>query len=119
LSDTQSQETLKVLAELMPLSNVHQAGGGGGRSLRRRPGGTLNDWAFCAKRRREMSYKEAVREKIESSTARQQERGALWEEITSAYEKSGAQAVESTLTKKIGHLAVESRHVLEKLERML
>ena len=66
-----------------------------------------------------MSYQETVRKKIESSTARQEERGALWGEITSAYEEGGAQGVESVLTKKMGDLAVESRHVLEKLERML
>ena len=66
-----------------------------------------------------MTYKEMVREKIESRTARQEERSELWVEISNAYEEGGTQGVESVLTKKMGDLAVEFRHVLEKLERML
>ena len=66
-----------------------------------------------------MSYQETVRKKIESSTARQEERSELWVEISNAYEEGGTQGVESVLTKKMGALAVEFRHLLEKLERML
>ena len=66
-----------------------------------------------------MTYKETVREKIESRTARQGERSELWAEISNAYDEGGMEGVESMLTKKMGDLAVEFRHVLEKLERML
>jgi hypothetical protein len=66
-----------------------------------------------------MSYQETVRKKIESSTARHEERGALWGDITNAYDKGGARDVELVLTSTMEDLAVEFRHVLEKLERML
>ena len=66
-----------------------------------------------------MSYQETVRRKIESSTARQEERSELWVEICSAYEEGGTQGVESMLANKMAVLAVQFRHVLAKLDRML
>jgi hypothetical protein len=66
-----------------------------------------------------MTYQEIVRDKIESTTARQADRSALWDDMTSAYDEGGAQALESLLTKQMDNLAVEYRHVLKKLERML
>jgi len=66
-----------------------------------------------------MTYVATVREKIASSTGRQEERSQLWAEITKGYEQGGAQAVESMLNKKMEDLAVQFRHVLGKLERML
>jgi len=83
------------------------------------PAGATSALALCARRRCEMTYKETVREKIENSTARQEERSELWAEISNAYEEGGIEGVELMLTKKMGDLAVEFRHVLEKLERML
>jgi hypothetical protein len=66
-----------------------------------------------------MTYVATVREKIASSTARQEERSQLWAEIANADEEGGTQGVESMLTKKMEDLAVQFRHVLGKLERML
>lgn len=66
-----------------------------------------------------MSYQETVREKIESSMARQEERSELWAHITNAYEEGGIKEVESAVTKKMEELSVEFEHLLEKLERML
>jgi hypothetical protein len=66
-----------------------------------------------------MTYQETVRERIESGMARQEERSGLWAEIANADEEGGTQGVESMLTKKMEALAVQFRHVLGKLERML
>ena len=66
-----------------------------------------------------MTYQETVRERIESGMARQEERSGLWAEIADADEEGGTQGVESMLNKKMEDLAVQFRHVLGKLERML
>jgi hypothetical protein len=66
-----------------------------------------------------MTYRKAVQQKIDSSTARQDERAELWGEIAKAHEEGGARDVELVLTSKMEDLAVEFHHVLEKLERML
>ena len=83
------------------------------------PAGATSALALCARKRREMTYKETVRGKIESSTARQAERSELWAEMSNAYEEGGIDEIEAKLTQKMGDLTVEFRHVLEKLERML
>jgi hypothetical protein len=66
-----------------------------------------------------MGYEETVGEKIRSSTARKEQRSELWADIAKAYEEGGAGEVESLLAEKMEGLAVEFRHVLEKLKRML
>jgi len=66
-----------------------------------------------------MTYKETVRERIESREARQEERKKLWMDISTAYEEGGVEGIESTLAEKMEMLNVEFRHLLEKLERML
>ncbi|HUS70470.1 MAG TPA: hypothetical protein VM075_06825 [Anaerolineae bacterium] len=66
-----------------------------------------------------MTYKERVREKIASGTARREERSQLWEEITKAYEEGSIEQVESALTAGMADITLEFRHLLEKLEHLL
>jgi hypothetical protein len=66
-----------------------------------------------------MSYQETVREKIESSMARQEQRKELWADISKAYQEGGTAEIESALAKRMEDLSAEFGYVLEKLTRML
>lgn len=66
-----------------------------------------------------MSYRETVRDRIESSGTREEERRELWAEISTAYEEGGMEPIESLLAERMDKLSVEFRHLLDKLGEML
>lgn len=67
----------------------------------------------------DMSYRETVRDRIESSGTREEERRELWAEISTAYEEGGMEPIESLLAERMDKLSVEFRHLLDKLGEML
>jgi len=66
-----------------------------------------------------MSYKEHVREKLQSSAERSGERVRLWEAICEAYEQGGTEQVESRLTEKMENLTASFEELIDKVQKML
>lgn len=66
-----------------------------------------------------MSYRDTVRDRIESSATRSEERSELWAKISTAYEEGGVERVESCLAEMMEELSVEFRYLLDKLGGML
>ncbi len=66
-----------------------------------------------------MSYKEDVKDKIQGSTIRTEERTKLWEEVSGAYEQGGVEQVGSMLAEKMEGFKNKFEETIEKLQEML
>ncbi|MQY55632.1 MAG: hypothetical protein GH152_00150 [Dehalococcoidia bacterium] len=66
-----------------------------------------------------MSYKEEVRDKIQGSAERTEERIKLWEEVHAALDHGGVEQVSSMLAERVESLKCEFEEAIRKLQEML
>ncbi len=66
-----------------------------------------------------MGYEDRVWEKISSLGHRRDERLALWQSLSGAFQAQGADGVKVELLKRMDDIRGRFRRVLEKLEGML
>ncbi len=66
-----------------------------------------------------MPYIEKVRQKLLESGARGADRIALWEKVSAAYEKGGAEAVKTALAEQLEEREKTFKEIVDKLQRML
>lgn len=66
-----------------------------------------------------MNYKKKVQEKLIGSTERTEERIELWQKISEAYEKGGADQAKSSIAEMASKLKSDFEEVIVSLNKML